>query len=64
MVEFAGLLLLQRMIDIKKESQVGRSDGIVSGSFKIQKLNAKVDGVALIVFPLAFIVFNVCYWIG
>ena len=64
MVEFAGMLLLQRMHDIKEEGRVRAIGEIVPrGSFKMQKFSAKIDGAALIVFLLAFIAFNACYWI-
>ena len=62
-VEFAGMLCLQRAINVKEESRVGLSSETGQMvSFKIQKLSAKIDGAALILFPLAFIAFNVFYW--
>ena len=65
MIEFAGILFLQRMENVKKERRDGSNGDLgENGSFKMQELSAKIDGVALIVFLLMFIVFNVCYWIG
>ena len=64
MVEFAGLMCLQRINNVKEEGRVDASSGIgQKGSFKIQKLSAKIDGSALVLFPLAFVVFNFLYWI-
>ena len=60
MVEFAGMLCFQRVINVREERRVGLSS---ESSFKIQELSAKIDGAALILFPLAFIAFNVFYWV-
>ena len=65
MIEFAGILFLKRMNDVKEERRVEASGGLEQkGCFKMQELSAKIDGVALIVFLLIFITFNVCYWIA
>ena len=65
MIEFAGILFLKRMNDVKEERKLeGNGEFGQRGSLKLQELSAKIDGVALIVFLLMFIVFNVCYWIG
>ena len=65
MIEFAGILFLQRMNDVKAERRAGANSGFGQrGPFKMQELSAKIDGVALIVFLSMFIIFNVSYWIA
>ena len=65
MIEFAGILFLKRMNDVKEERKVEASGGLEQKvPFKMQELSAKIDGMALIVFSLIFITFNVCYWIA
>ena len=65
MVELVGMLFLQRIIAIREEDNVGvNEESVERGAFKIHKLCAKVDGVALILFSLTFITFNCLYWMG
>ena len=61
MLEFAGILLLKRINDVKEERM---ANGVLEqrGSFKMQEISAKIDGVALIIFLSMFIMFNVAYW--
>ena len=62
MIEFAGILFLQRMKNVKEERRDGANgESGQRGSFKMQALSAKIDGVALTVFLLTFITFNVSY---
>ena len=65
MIEFAAILFLKRMHDVRAERkyEVNCEDG-PRGSFKIQEFSAKIDGFSLIAFSLAFITFNTCYWIA
>ena len=64
-IEFAGILFLKRMNDVKEERKFEANGELRQrGSLKLQELSAKIDGVALIVCVLMFIIFNVCYWIG
>ena len=65
MVELVGMLFLQRIIAIREEDNVGvNEESVERGAFKIHKLCAKVDGVALILFSLTFITFNCLYWMS
>ena len=65
MIEFAGILFMKRMNDVMEERRVKENGGLEQGgSFKMKELTAKIDGVALIVCLLMFIIFNVFYWIG
>ena len=65
MVELVGMLFLQRIIAIREENDVGANEESEErGAFKMHKLCAKIDGVALILFSLTFITFNCVYWMG
>ena len=63
MVELVGMLFLQRIIAIRGEDNGAvNEESAERGAFKIHKLCAKIDAVALILFSLTFITFNFLYW--
>ena len=65
MMEFAGMLFLQRQNEIRRNRKVchnGKS--LRKGSFEIQDLWTKTDGIAMFLFSFAYAVFNIAYWIN
>ena len=63
MLEFAGIMFLQRKNEIRSPNKVSTKGRFLRrGSFEMKKLYTKVDGVSLILFPFAYLVFNVAYW--
>lgn len=65
MVEFAGIMLLQRKNRFERGNKVITNGHLARrGSFEMERLTTKIDMMALILFPLTYIVFNVAHWAG
>ena len=64
MLEFAGMLFLQRMNDTKRDRKVSTKGHLKRrGSLEMKNLSTKIDGTALILFLFAYLIFNAVYWI-
>ena len=64
MLEFAGMLFLQRKNETKGQGKVSAKGHLKRrGSLEIKKLWAAIDGTALILFLFAYLMFNAVYWI-
>ena len=63
MVEFAGIMLLQRKNRLTTSKKV-TADGQLArrGSFEMERLTTKIDMLALTLFSLSYIVFNIGHW--
>ena len=64
MLEFSGMMFLQRKNELRKGigvSSIGHS--LRRGSFEMKKTTTKIDGIAMILFLIAYLLFNVAYWI-
>ena len=64
MLEFSGILFLQRNDELRK----GNKTSIIGhplrrGSLDMKKMTAKIDGIVMISFLTAYLLFNVAYWI-
>ena len=65
MVEFAGIMMLQRKNRFTTGKKVTVNGQLARrGSFEMDELTTKIDMMALILFPLTYIVFNVAHWAG
>ena len=63
MVEFAGVMLLQRQNSLVRTNQVGTNGPLARrGSFEMDDLTTKIDMMALTLFSLSYIVFNIGHW--
>ena len=63
MVEFAGVIFLKRKLDFSREIRNNTTQSLErSGSFEIEKLSAKIDAIALILFFVCYLIFNGFYW--
>ena len=63
MIEFAGILFLQRRNRLISRDKVASNQQMVRrGSFEMEGLTAKVDFIALIMFCSGYLVFNVAFW--
>ena len=64
MLEFAGILFLQRRIESKTGGKVSTKGHLKRrGSLEMKKLWTAIDGTALILFLFAYLIFNAVYWI-
>ena len=64
MVEFAGIMVMQRRNHLKRGHQVeGNVQILGRDSYHMDKLIVKVDGFALLGLTLSYILFNICYWV-
>ena len=64
MVEFAGIMLMQRRNHLKRGLQVESNEHILGRDlFNMEKLITKVDVFALLGLTLSYILFNICYWV-
>ena len=65
MVEFAGVMLLQRQNSLIRTNQVATNGPSARrGSFEMDELTTKIDMMALTLFSSSYIVFNVNYWVA
>ena len=65
MLEFAGMMLLQRENEIRGDNMLsinGRSER--RGSIEMKRLWTKIDGIAMFLFSFAYVVFNIAYWVN
>ena len=63
MIEFAGILFLQRRNRLIRKDNVASIQQMVRrGSFEMETLMAKIDLIALILFCSGYVVFNVAFW--
>ena len=64
MLEFSGIMFLQRKNELRKRTKVSIiGHSLRRGSFEMKKMTTKIDGIALILFLMAYLLFNVAYWI-
>ena len=64
MLEFAGMLFLQRKNETQGGSKVSTKGHLKRrGSLEMKKLWTTIDGTALILFSFAYLIFNAIYWI-
>ena len=64
MVEFAGIMVMQRRHHFKRGHQVEGNVQIFGRDlYHMEKLIVKVDGLASIGLTLSYISFNICYWV-
>ena len=63
-LEFAAIMFLQRRQDLAAGKKVERKANPKTGSalYDIKTLSAKVDGMAMIIFLLGYLLFNMIYW--
>ena len=65
MVEFAGIMLLQRQNRLIRSNKVAPNGQLARrGSFEMDELTTKIDMIALTVCSLSYILFNMQYWAG
>ena len=63
MVEFAGIMMLQRKNRFTTGKKVTVNGQLARrGSFEMETLTAKIDMIALTLFSLSYIVFNIGHW--
>ena len=63
MIEFAGILFLQRRNRLIRTDNVASIQQMVRrGSFEMEGITAKIDLVALTLCCLGYVVFNVAFW--
>ena len=63
-LEFAAMLFLQRKNELKNGAKVSNKGRFLRrGSFEMKKLSTKIDGIAMILYVFAYLVFNIAYWI-
>ena len=63
MIEFAGILFLQRRNRLISRDKVASNQQLVRrGSFQMEGLTAKIDLIALTLFFSGYAVFNVAFW--
>ena len=63
MIEFAGILFLQRRNRlIKRVTAASNQQMARRGSFEMEGLTAKIDLIALTLFCSGYLVFNVAFW--
>ena len=63
MVEFAGIMYLQRKNELRKLNQVSIEGESLRSEFEMMKLLTKIDGIAMIIFTFTYSAFNITYWI-
>ena len=64
MLEFSGMMFLQRKKELRKGLNVSiLGHSLRRGSFEMKKMTTKIDGIAMILFSMAYLLFNVAYWI-
>ena len=64
MLEFAAMLFLQRRNELKIGTKVSIKGRLLRrGSFEMKKLSTKIDGIAMILYVFAYLVFNIAYWV-
>ena len=63
MIEFAGIMLLQRKNRLVARNKVSNNGNLIRrGSFEMEGLTAKIDLIALTLFCSGYLVFNVAFW--
>ena len=64
MVEFAGIMVMQRRDQLKRGHQVeGNVQILGKDLYHMEKLIVKIDGLAILGLTLSYILFNICYWV-
>ena len=63
MVEFAGIMFLQRKNRLIRRNKVTNNGELIRrGSFEMELLTMKIDSMALLIFSSAYVLFNSVYW--
>ena len=63
MVEFAGIMFLQRKNRLIRSNKVTNNGELIRrGSFEMELLTMKIDSMALLIFSSAYVLFNSVYW--
>ena len=63
MIEFAGILFLQRRNRLIRTDKVASNQQMVRrGSFEMEGITAKIDFVASTLSCAGYVVFNVAFW--
>ena len=64
MLEFSGMMFLQRKNELRKSIDVSiLGHSLRRGSFEMKEMTTKIDGISMILFLMAYLLFNVAYWI-
>ena len=62
MMEFAGIMYLQRKHDLGRVIKVGANFKGKRPTFDVKTWSAKIDGVAMFLFLSSYVLFNGIYW--
>ena len=63
MVEFAGIMFLQRKNRLMRSNKVTNNGELIRrGSFEMELLTMKIDSMALLIFSSVYVLFNSVYW--
>ena len=63
MVEFAGIMFLQRKNRLIRSNKVTNNGELIRrGSFEMELLTMKIDSMALLIFSSVYVLFNAAYW--
>ena len=63
MVEFAGIMFLQRKNRLIRSNKVTNNGELIRrGSFEMELLTMKIDSMALLIFSSVYVLFNSVYW--
>ena len=64
-LEFAVIMFLQRRNELSGGTKVAMTSNLIirRDSFDIKRRSAKIDWIAMILFPSGYILFNAFYWI-
>ena len=63
MVEFAGIMFMQRKNRLIRSNKVTNNGELIRrGSFEMELLTMKIDSMALLIFSSSYVLFNSVYW--
>ena len=63
MLEFAAMLFFQRQNETRRNRKVfNNGKSLRRGSIEMKELWTKIDGIAMVLFLFAYLVFNIAYW--
>ena len=63
MVEFAGIMFLQRKNRLIRSNKVTKNGELIRrGSYEMELLTMKIDSMALLIFTSVYVLFNSVYW--
>ena len=63
MIEFAGIMFLQRKNRLIRSNEVTNNGELIRrGSFEMELLTMKIDSTALLFFLSSYVLFNSVYW--